>query len=168
MIEENHEKPQSGWSVPGFEHGTSRMRVSCVTTEPSRSVLTGLKLQEYCLNQNIKLIIIIYRRRGVDGRVLAFQPGGSGSIPGGIRNFSFYPGTGLCPLSVFWPVWSLAVALTLCWAHIQGGPPLYMSSFLVHRLLLPLQVSDPRSFVLEVPGRKSNIRGGQITVKETK
>ena len=29
-------KPQSGWSAPGFEPGTSRMRVSCVTTEPPR------------------------------------------------------------------------------------------------------------------------------------
>ena len=38
MIEVNHEKTQSGWSVPGFEPGTSRMRVSCVTTEPPRSV----------------------------------------------------------------------------------------------------------------------------------
>ena len=31
-------KPQSGWSAPGFEPGTPRMRVSCVTTEPPRSV----------------------------------------------------------------------------------------------------------------------------------
>ena len=30
-------KPQSGWSAPGFEPGTSRMRVSCVTTEPRHS-----------------------------------------------------------------------------------------------------------------------------------
>ena len=30
-------KPQLGWSAPGFEPGTSRMRVSCVTTEPPRS-----------------------------------------------------------------------------------------------------------------------------------
>ena len=39
LTEENPEKPQSGWSVPGFEPGTSRMRVSCVTTEPRRSVV---------------------------------------------------------------------------------------------------------------------------------
>ena len=31
-------KTQSGWSAPGFEPGTSRMRVSCVTMEPPRSV----------------------------------------------------------------------------------------------------------------------------------
>ena len=31
-------KPQSAWSAPGFEPGTSRMRVSRVTTEPPRSV----------------------------------------------------------------------------------------------------------------------------------
>ena len=29
-------KPQSGWSAPGFEPGTSQMRVSCITTEPPR------------------------------------------------------------------------------------------------------------------------------------
>ena len=33
-------KPQSGWSAPGFESGSSRMRISCVTTEPPRSVLS--------------------------------------------------------------------------------------------------------------------------------
>ena len=32
-------KPQSVWSAPGFEPATSRMRVSCVTTEPPRSVV---------------------------------------------------------------------------------------------------------------------------------
>ena len=40
--EENHVKPQSGWSAPGFEPGTSRMRVSCVTTEPPRSVFLSI------------------------------------------------------------------------------------------------------------------------------
>ena len=38
MIEENHQKTQSDWSAPGFEPGTSRMRVSSVTREPPRSV----------------------------------------------------------------------------------------------------------------------------------
>ena len=38
--------PQSGWSAPGFKPGTSRMRVSCVTTEPPRSVyIVFLELQ---------------------------------------------------------------------------------------------------------------------------
>ena len=37
-------KSQSGWSAPGFEPGTSRMRVSCVTTEPPRSVFLALFL----------------------------------------------------------------------------------------------------------------------------
>ena len=54
------------------------------------------------------------RRRGVVGRVPAFQPGGSGSIPGGVRNFNFCPGIGyvsfVCVLSVLSP----AEALTLC------------------------------------------------------
>ena len=34
-----HYKPQPGWSVTGFEPGTLRMRVSCFTTEPPRSVI---------------------------------------------------------------------------------------------------------------------------------
>ena len=37
-LRETTKKPQSGWSAPGFEPGTSRMRVSCVTTDPPRSV----------------------------------------------------------------------------------------------------------------------------------
>ena len=37
-IEENQEKTQSGWSTPGFEPGTSRILVACVTMEPPRSV----------------------------------------------------------------------------------------------------------------------------------
>ena len=32
-------KPQSGWLAPGFEPGTSQMRVSCVTTEPCLSLI---------------------------------------------------------------------------------------------------------------------------------
>ena len=37
-------KNVSGWSAPGFEPETSRMRVSCVTTEPPRSILLVLFL----------------------------------------------------------------------------------------------------------------------------
>ena len=33
-------------------------------------------------------------------------------------------GLGVCPLSVFCPVLSQADTLTLCWPHIQRGPPL--------------------------------------------
>ena len=45
-------KPQSGWSAPGFEPGTSRMRVSCVTTAPPRSV------KNYCFNNETHFIYI--------------------------------------------------------------------------------------------------------------
>ena len=63
--------------------------------------------------------------RGVGGRIPVFQPGGLGSYPGRDRNFNFCPGTGCeCPLTVFCPVLSLMVALTLYWPEIQGGPPL--------------------------------------------
>ena len=59
---------------------------------------------EYCIQylgcslqyKNHKILTInmeIVRRRGVVGRVPAFQLGDPGSIPCGIRNFNFYPGT---------------------------------------------------------------------------
>ena len=83
------------------------------------------------------------------GRVPAFQPGGPGSISGGVRNFSFYPGTGCV----------LFVCILFC--VVSGGGPdivlithpgrpalVYLSSVLVHSLLLPLQASDPREFGL--------------------
>ena len=53
------------------------------------------------------------RRRGVVGRVPAFQPGGPGSIPGEVRNINFCPGI-VCVSFVFCPVLSSAEALTLC------------------------------------------------------
>ena len=40
-LRKNTKKPQSGWPAPGLEPGTSRMRVSCVTTEPPRSVFNN-------------------------------------------------------------------------------------------------------------------------------
>ena len=51
------------------------------------------------------------RRRGVVVRVPAFQPGGPGSIPCGVRNFNFCPGIGC--VFVFCPVLSPAEALTI-------------------------------------------------------
>ena len=81
-------------------------------------------------------------RRGVVGRVPAFQPGGPGSIPGGVRNFNFCPGIGCVSF----------VCILSC-VVFGGGPDivlplLYLSSVLVQRLLLPLQASDPRAFGL--------------------
>ena len=52
-------------------------------------------------------------RHVVVGRVPAFQPGGLGSIPGGVRNFNSYPGID-CVSFAFCPVPSVAEALTLC------------------------------------------------------
>ena len=85
------------------------------------------------------------------GRVPALQPGGPGSIPGGVRNFNFYPGIGCVCVSF--------VCVLSC--VIFGGGPyivlttpsvrpalVYLSSVLVQRLLLPLQASDPRAFGL--------------------
>ena len=62
---------------------------------------------------NMMCFYFSIRRRGVVGRVPAFQSGDPGSIPGGVRNFNFCPGIG-CVSCVFCPVLSLAEALTLC------------------------------------------------------
>ena len=56
---------------------------------------------------------MIISRRGVVGRVPAFNPGGPGLIPGGVGYFNFYPETGYVSF-VFCPVLSTAVALILC------------------------------------------------------
>ena len=61
------------------------------------------------------------RLHGMVSRVPAFQPGGPGSIAGGVRNFHFYPWT---VSFVICPVLSLAMVLILCLPDIQGGPPL--------------------------------------------
>ena len=83
------------------------------------------------------------------GRVPAFQPGGPGSIPGGVKNFNFCPGIGcvsfVCVLSCVVCGGGPDIVLT---SH-SGRPALmYLSSVLAQRLLLPLQASDPRAFDL--------------------
>ena len=45
-------------------------------------------------SNNMSLENKIILRGGEFGTILAFQPGGPGSIPGWDRNFNFYPGTG--------------------------------------------------------------------------
>ena len=73
-----------------------------------------------------------------------FQPGDSGSIPGTVRNFNFYPGKGVCSLYVCYPLLTLAVALTILLITDLERPALaLLSSVLVHSLA-PLQASDPR------------------------
>ena len=73
----------------------------------------------------IKLYIPLchWGRRHSVVRVPVFQSSGLGSLPGGVRNFNFHPGT-VCVSSVLCPIFSPAVALTLCWPHIEGSPPL--------------------------------------------
>ena len=69
----------------------------------------------------------------------------------------------VCSLSVLCPVLSLAVALTFCWLHPWWA---YLSSVLVHNLLLPLQAYDPRVFVLHVSGFLSPILEDRSTAVE--
>ena len=87
--------------------------------------LTLFFLKNYWKFWKYILMISYYviRRRGVVGRVPAFHPGGPGSILDGVRNFNSYPGIG-CASFLFCLVLYPAEASTLCWPHIQGGPPL--------------------------------------------
>ena len=92
---------------------------------------------------------LIIRPRGVFDKVAALEPGGPGSIPGGVRNFNFCPGIGrvsfVCVLSYVVSGGSPDIVPT---TH-SGRPTLvYLSSVLVQRLLLPLHASDQRAFVL--------------------
>ena len=83
----------------------------------------------------------------------AFQSGGSGSIPGEVRNFNFYPGTGcvsfMCVLSCVVSGGAPDIVL----ATHSGRPDLvFLPSVLVHSLLLPIQASVPWAFELQIPG----------------
>ena len=78
-------------------------------------LITEFPMLINCLIMGIlpnKLLII--RRRGVVGRVPAFQLGGPGSIPDGVRNFNFCPGIGCVSFVCVCPVLSSAEALALC------------------------------------------------------
>ena len=57
---------------------------------------------------------LIIRRRVVVGRVPVFQPGGPGSISGGVRNFNFCPEIGCVSFVCVCPVLPSAEALTFC------------------------------------------------------
>ena len=81
---------------------------------------------------------MMVRRRGVVGRVSAFQPDGPGSIPGGVRNFNFYAGT-RCVSFVVSDGGLNIVLSTLA----ERSALVYLSSVLVNSLLLTLQASDP-------------------------
>ena len=91
------------------------------------------------------------------GRVPAFQHGGPGSLPGGVRNFNFCPGIGcvsfVCVLSCVVSGAGPDIVLT---THSGRPAVVYLSSVLAQRLLLLPQASDPRAF-----GRKSR-EGGSV------
>ena len=84
----------------------------------------------------LTIVITRIHRRGMVGRVPAFHPGSQGSIPGGVRNFNFYPGTGcvsfVCVLSYAVSGRGPGIVLTT-----QSGRPalVYLSRVPVHRQL---------------------------------
>ena len=67
---------------------------------------------------------LFVRLCGVVGRIPAFQLCAPGSIPGGVRDFNLYPGTGCVYFYLFCLVLSLAVALSFCWPQEEEGSPL--------------------------------------------
>ena len=58
---------------------------------------------------------MIVCRPGVVGKVPASQPGGRATIPGGVRNFHFYPGTG-----------SVSYVSVLSYVVSDGGPDIVL------------------------------------------
>ena len=87
------------------------------------------------------------RRRGVAGRVPAFQPGGPGSIPGEVRNFNFCPGIGCVSFVCVQSCVVFGGGPEIVLTTNSGRPALvYLCSGLVQRLLLPLRTPDPRTF----------------------
>ena len=93
------------------------------------------------------------RHHGAVGRVPAFQPGDPDSILGGVRNINFFPGTGsmsfVCVLTCVVSGDGPDIVLT---THSAKPTLVYLSSVLVHSLLLPLQASDSWVF-----GSKSRV-----------
>ena len=109
------------------------------------------------------------RRRGLVGRIPAFQAGYPGSIPGGVRYFNSYPGIRCVS---FVGVLSCAVSGggpdSVLTTHLGRFALLYLSSVLVHRQLLPLQACDLRAFRLSVPAGVSPRLGGSLHEEERK
>ena len=107
-------------------------------------------------------------RCGMVSRVLAFQPGSSGLIPSRIRNFHFYLGT-----------WCVSFVKVLSCAVSCGGPDIvlithsgrpalvYLSSVLVHSLLLPPTcIWHMGTWVLS-PGEGGILQWGRVNNKQT-
>ena len=90
-------------------------------------------------------ILINIRRRGVVGRVPAFQPSGPGSIPGILISVLGLGVSFVCVLSCVVFGGGPDIVLT---THSVRPALVYLSSVLVQGLLVPLQASDPRAFGL--------------------
>ena len=76
---------------------------------------------------------------------------------------------GICPLFVFCPVLSPAVALTLCGPHIQGGPPLCIGIvFWTTVCCSPYRHLTHGHLRFTSRGVKPDIGRGKITEKERK
>ena len=92
--------------------------------------------------------LLIIRGCGVVDTVPAFQPGGTGSIHGGVNYFNFYPGAGC----LFCTVLSCIVFSggPHCADHTFKEALVYLSSDLVRSRLLPYRQlnNDQRAFGL--------------------
>ena len=84
------------------------------------------------------LEFIFVRRLAWTVESLPSNPAAPVRFPAGSGILIFYPVTGLCPLPMFRPLLSLAVARKFCRPQIFGGPALlYFSSVLVQNLYSP-------------------------------
>ena len=83
------------------------------------------------------------------GRIPAFQPGERGSIPGRVRDFKLYSGTGCVYPCVFGSgfVFDNGGEIVLT-RHSGRSVLVYLSRVLIHSLLLALQAPDPWPFGL--------------------
>ena len=99
-----------------------------------------------------------FRSSGVVGRILAFQPGGRPQLDARKgQEFSFLSFDWVCALCLCFVLCCLWRWLTLSADHrFQGGPLCFCLVFW-SKVCDPLQASDPRAFVLQVPEGVSHI-----------
>ena len=101
------------------------------------------------MRKNVNFFVLFpnVRSSSVVGKVPTYQPGGPCSIPGGVTNFNFYPGTG-CVFCVLSCVVSGGGPNTVLTTHSGRTALVYLSSVLIYSMLLTLQTSDAWVFGL--------------------
>ena len=107
--------------------------------------LSWFKKMEFFL---VRFLIFFFKffRPGVVGRIRASNLATWVRFPAGLEILISILGLGVC--SVFCPVLSPAVDLIVSTTHSGRSALVYLSSILIHGLLVPPQAPDPRAFGL--------------------